>query len=247
MISISNLKIGSPIAGGYFAGIINTTKGNIQPNDAYQEGLRYALIVAPKSLESLTTLGWCTLTNGGGVEPSCLTRWNGLEATNSIPNSTSYPAFKHVKDLVAPSYPGASIWYLPAMDELELLYRHFKPNKAPNKEFNENRLNFPCHTFNNFVLTGRNISSDDPVNSPSNPYNDLSPSRTPLAIFQTKGAQAMNKPRYWSSTDGNVSIDSRWCSWNQTFFHSPDEGTQDAANKDNTTAIHVRPVRRILL
>ena len=39
--------IGAPVAGGYFAGVIDTIKGTIQSNDDYQTGLRYALIVEP--------------------------------------------------------------------------------------------------------------------------------------------------------------------------------------------------------
>ena len=42
--------IGASFMGGYYAGIIDTTKGNIIPADTSQTGLRYALIVAPKSL-----------------------------------------------------------------------------------------------------------------------------------------------------------------------------------------------------
>ena len=251
MISISNLKIGDPIAGGYFAGIIDTTKGNIRSNDAYQTGARYAIIVAPKSLESPTTLAWCTLTNGGGAENNCMTRWDGLSSTNHIINTkslASYPAFNHINNIRSsspvPYYPNGSDWYLPAMVELVLLYRYFNPNTATNKETNEIRVRFPSTSFNNQAESGRNISAED---TNYNPYSDSSPAQTSLSIFQSGGAQALDREGYWTSTEGNGAVDSRWCAWIQLFTASTWEGVQGATLKDHTTLYHVRPVRRILL
>ena len=247
MSSISNLKIGDLIAGGYFAGIIDTTKGNIQPNDAYQEGLRYAIIVAPKSLESPTTLGWCTLTNGGGAENNCMTRWDGLSSTDHIINTKSlgsYPAFNHINNIrkssPVPYYPNGSDWYIPAMDELELLCRFLKLNTATNKEIHESRLNFPSNSFNNQAESGKNISAED---TDDNPYT----ASAPLSIFQSGGAQALDRERYWTSTDGNATADGIWCGRRQGFTLSTWEGFQVAFIKDLTTHLYVRPVRRILL
>jgi hypothetical protein len=92
-VAIELNLLGAPVAGGFYAGLIDTLTGNIIAADDYQTGLRYALIVAPKSLEGgrgsapasgLPTgdLEWDT-TRGGG-EAGCFTRWNGLDATNVI-------------------------------------------------------------------------------------------------------------------------------------------------------------------
>ena len=251
MISISNLKIGSPIAGGYFAGIIDTTKGNIRSNDAYQIGARYAIIVAPKSLESPTTLAWCSLSDGGGAENNCMTRWDGLSSTNHIINTKSlgsYPAFNHINNIRSsspvPYYPNGSDWYLPAMIELVLLYRYFNPNTEIDVEYNETRIQFPSNSFNNQAVLGRNISAED---TDDNPYTTSAPEKTPLSIFHSGGAQALDREGYWTSTEGYGAVDSRWCAWIQLFTASIWEGVQGATLKDHTTLYHVRPVRRILL
>ncbi|HMA79170.1 MAG TPA: hypothetical protein VKP88_08770, partial [Candidatus Paceibacterota bacterium] len=100
-VAIELNLLGAPVAGGYYAGVIDTVAGTIIAADDYQTGLRYALIVAPKDLEGgrgsspvsgLPTgdLEWDTQDRGG--EAGCFTRWNGLEATNVIiaKNDTSY-------------------------------------------------------------------------------------------------------------------------------------------------------------
>jgi len=146
-VAIELNLLGAPVAGGYFAGLIDTLTGNIIAADDYQTGLRYALIVSPKDLEGgrgaspasgLPTgdLEWDTQDRSG--EAGCFTRWNGLEATNVIiaKSDASYEAHGFIADVrsqyPAVATPGGSEWYLPAMDELELLYRNFKPNNADN-------------------------------------------------------------------------------------------------------------------
>ena len=123
----SGPAIGDPFMGGFFAGIIDTTKGNIIPADASQTGLRYALIVAPKSLEN-TSLQYKTA--GSAAPTAARTRWDGLSATIAM-NSATYPAAQWC---YGRSYPAddASPWYLPAMDELELIYRNLKPTTTNN-------------------------------------------------------------------------------------------------------------------
>ena len=49
---LAGVNIGDSFMGGYYAGIIDTTQGNIIAADQSQTGLRYALIVAGKSLET---------------------------------------------------------------------------------------------------------------------------------------------------------------------------------------------------
>jgi len=50
-VAIELNLLGAPVAGGYYAGLIDTLTGNIIAADDYQTGLRYALIVSDKSLE----------------------------------------------------------------------------------------------------------------------------------------------------------------------------------------------------
>ena len=241
--------IGAPVAGGYFAGVIDTIKGTIQSDDDYQTGLRYALIVAPKELEGgrdsspapgLPTgdLEWDT-TRGSG-EAGCFTRWNGLQATDVIINKddAKYEVHNFVAEVrsqyPAPATQGGTNWYLPAMDELELLYRNFKPNYADNFTGTRSR-NFPG-SFPN----GINNSSDP--NAPAYSNNPRVPEKTPVLGFRDNEAAAVDQLRYWSTTDA----DEGGRAWVQDFTASGGEGRQITDFKDGTVN-SVRPVRRVVL
>ena len=242
--------IGAPVAGGYFAGVIDTVKGTIQGNDDYQTGERYALIVAPKELEGgrgsspapgLTTgdLEWDTTRTTAG-ESGTLTRWDGLSATDVIiaKDEAKYEAHNFIKECrdlyPAPATAGGSNWYLPALDELELLYRNFKPNYADN-----DTRDFP-RSFPGSQPSGTNPSSDP--TSPVNSNNPRVPEKTPVLGFRETEAAAVDQLVYWSTTDADE--DGR--AWFQIFTFSGDEGLQAASTKDITNR-SVRPVRRVAL
>jgi len=241
--------IGAPVAGGYFAGVIDTIKGTIQANDDYQTGLRYAVIVAPKELEGgrdsspapgLTTgdLQWDAQNRGG--EAGAFTRWDGLSATNVIlaKNDASYQVHAFVEECrnqyPAPATTGGSEWYLPAMDELELLYRNFKPNYADN-----DTRDFP-RNFPGSQPSGFNPSSDPTGSNYSN--SPRVPEKTPALGFRENEAASIDFERYWSTTDADE--DSR--AWHQDFTNSGVEGLQFANPKDVSNR-SVRPVRRVVL
>jgi hypothetical protein len=248
-VAIELNLLGAPVAGGYYAGLIDTLTGNIIAADDYQTGLRYALIVSDKSLEGgrgsspasgLPTgdLEWDTQDRGG--EAGCFTRWNGLEATNVIiaKNDTSYEVHDFIEAVrsqyPAATTPGGSEWYLPAMDELELLYRNFKPNNADN-DTRDSPRNFPGSN-----PSGKNLSSvPEGFNYENNPRI---PDVTFLDLFKEGNAQAIDLDRYWSTTDA----DEGGRAWLQRFTFSGAEGLQAAATKDNAS-VSVRPVRRVVL
>ena len=248
-VAIELNLLGAPVAGGYYAGLIDTVAGTIIAADDYQTGLRYALIVAPKDLEGgrgsspasgLPTgdLEWDTQDRGG--EAGCFTRWNGLEATNVIiaKNDTSYEVHDFIEAVrsqyPAVSTPGGTEWYLPAMDELELLYRNFKPNNADNDTRDFPR-NFPGSN-----PSGKNLSSvPEGFNYENSPRI---PDVTYLDLFKEGNAQAIDLDRYWSTTDA----DEGGRAWLQYFTSSGDEGLQIANFKDNGDT-SVRPVRRVVL
>lgn len=244
-VAIALNLIGAPVVGGFYAGLIDTIKGDIQtsPADAYQTGLRYALIVGPKALEGGRGTGtgdkrWYT--SNTGTNNDARTRWNGLEATNAILdlNDSDYEAHDHIADVRAsdppPATPGGSDWYMPAMDELEVLYRNFKPNNADNDE----------RTFSGTFpgsQTGGTNPSSDPQGAPY--VNDPRiPDETLLALFkQSGGAETLDQLRYWSATEAS---DDR--AWRQGFTLAGFEGFQDNFTKTATFA-SVRPVRRVVL
>ena len=228
--------IGDFVYGGYFAGIIDTTRaGSIQANDQSQTGAKYLLIVSPKSLEASPGRRWKTTNDAGptGVQ----TRWNGLAATVAMKNAGSaYEAASYAHDLSFPS-DGGSRWYLPALDELELVYRNLKPSTEANRTDSRSTTGFPGNT----TTMGQNISSD-PTGAV---YTSSVPARTNLALFQAGGAQALESasgtyPYYWTSTERDATL-----AWYQDFGDGT-AGIQDNTTKNNTN-LRVRPVRRVVL
>jgi uncharacterized protein YfaT (DUF1175 family) len=228
-------NIGTAVNGGFLVGVIDTVAGTIDSQDDYQTGERYALVVAPKSLETGPGPKWDSQDRTG--EAGSFTRWDGLSSTDSIlaKNDTSYEAFEHIRSIRSsdpvPS-DGGSDWYLPAMDELELIYRNLKPVTANNDTGNDTR------TFPGSQDFGFNPSSD-PTGSA---YTASNPSQTSVTDFQNGGAEAVDLERYWSSTDA----DEGGLVWRQVFTLSGAEGDQGGDNKDFTGG-SVRPVRRVVL
>ncbi|GAA5785095.1 hypothetical protein [Chitiniphilus shinanonensis] len=91
----------------------------------------------------------------------------------------------------------------PARDELELLYRAFKPTDGENYTWRH----------------GENPSAVPPTF----PYTAASPSQTALVSFQDEGAEAFEPAWYWSSTQFSAND-----GWLQYFG----DGTQHDARKD---------------
>jgi len=232
-------NVGQPINGGFLVGVIDTVAGNIDSQDDYQTGERYAIIVAPKSLEEPAGLKWDTQDRTG--ESGSITRWDGLSSTNNIlaKNDSSYEAFEYIRSIRS-SNPvpadGGSDWYLPAFDELELIYRNLKPIIA------DNRIGSSTRTFPGSQDYGFNPSSDPQGSA----YTAGDPSQTSVTAFQDGGAEALNLKRYWSSTDANEG----GRAWGQYFDLSTENfgghGRQRASNKD-VVVDGLRPVRRVPL
>jgi len=130
--------------------------------------------------------------------------------------------------------PGGSEWYLPAMDELELLYRNFKPNNADNRDDTRNRA------FPGTQVVGTNPSSA--IEGFQYENNPRIPDVTYLDLFKENAAQSIDQLYYWSTTDANEG----GRAWRQSFTGSGIEGLQFAGFKDNTDG-SVRPVRRVVL
>lgn len=230
---LAGANIGDPALGGYYAGIIDTTKGNIIATDDSQSGKRYALIVAPKSLETTARL-----IEGGAADPDgTQTRWDGLAATAAMAASANtYPAADYCAALAYPS-DGASGWYLPAMDELELIFRGFKPTTESNYAPTRDSFGFPGASGD----VGSNPSSDPTGGA----YTSAAPTQTTVAAFREGGAQSMGTTgsvvRYWSSTEGASTV-----TWAQN-FSGGGAGAGYQYRYTKTNAIQVRPVRRLLL
>lgn len=226
---LSGVNIGDPFMGGFYAGIIDTTKSNIIAADASQTGLRYALIVAPASLENSNGVAYKTTADAAPSAAS--TRWDGLTATAAM-NSATYPAAQYCAGL---SYDpdGASAWYLPAMDELELIYRNLRCSTESNWTTTQTA------TFPGTQPQGYNPSSD-PTGAA---YTSSDPGQTSVAAFKTSGTQALGVSGttvlYWSATESTTGQ-----AWVQ-YLSGTATGAQISGGK--TGLSRVRPVRRLIL
>jgi hypothetical protein len=216
--------IGDAAWGGYMAGIIDTTRpGSIGGGDPSQAGLRYLLIVSPKSIEFTTGKKWKTSNDAGPAATATL--WDGLAATEAMfAAGSAYEAATYCRELAFPQ-DGGSRWYLPAKNELELLYRNLKPTTEPH-----------------YNASGANVASD-PTGAAYTPGSSDNPSQSGIAAFQQGGAQALegvSSPYYWSSSEYSALY-----AWFQ-YVGGSYAGLQTSNSKTGTT-IRVRPVRRFVL
>lgn len=220
-------EVGNPMFGGFYAGEIYTTQGNIDPADTYQEGERYALIVSPESLESPTQLRW----RSSYLQPvdEAKTRWNGLAAQRALAADTAFEAFQYCIQLPFPADDGSE-WYLPALDELELIYRNLKPSTAANTVGDTNAAIFPAPPHPN----GSNPSS----NPPGPPYTASSPVVTSVPHFVNAGGENLTPSfNYLAAT---------WQGGNNVWTQHMGNGQQYSVGQINSTR-YVRPVRRVPL
>lgn len=200
---------GVPFGGGYYVGKINA-----------DDGKQYALIVSPASLggESSTTLRFKTTSASTTTSSSLNNGWSNMQSVIAA-GIASFPASEFCRNL---SIGGYTDWYLPSADELEMLYRAFKPG------------------------SGTNGGSDGPYdeNSGYNPssvpqgvsYTQTNPGVTNVSLFLTGGAEALRLADYVSSSVwGNLYV------WTQDF-------TNGSQNSYTLTRIgRVRAVRRVLI
>lgn len=191
--------IGQAFGGGFYAGKINVS------------GTQYYLIVAPKATGESSSLTWGTF----GVTTGITSVING--PTNSASLAALGAAYQAAAFCEGLTIGGYSDWYLPAQNELEVLYYFLKPT-----------------TTINITSSGSNANavSPEPV---STTYTSGSPARTSAGIgFRTGETNAFESVAYWSSTEYNLNV-----AWVQNF----NDGYQDFSNK--SVGIYVRAVRRI--
>lgn len=161
--------IGTQFEGGYFAGLFALN------------GETYGLIVAPRAQGELEEATWGEY---GKDLPAARHFNDGLANTQAMAEAGSDLA----RWMLALDINGFADWYLPSRDELELLYRHFKPT-----------------TETNWVYRHGENPSSIPMGYP---YTAEEPSQTKLDGFQADAAEAFADEWYWSSTQG--SPDGAW-------------------------------------
>lgn len=191
--------IGQAYGGGFYGGKINVS------------GTQYYLIVAPKATGD-SALAWKTTTTATAGTTSVI---DG-PANSAAMNDAEHPAAQFCEGL---SIGGYTDWYMPAKNELEVLYYFLKPTTNGNDSGSGSNAN---------------AVSPEPI---STSYSIGSPAQTSAGInFRTGESEAFSSVDYWSSTEGDA-LTTR--GWGQNFQF----GAQDRYTK--TTALRVRAVRRV--
>lgn len=222
------IPFGTPIEGGFFAGII------------VQGGNEFAVIVASKaSGESSTNLRYKNSNTSAPAATQTLN--NGPAATAAMVadgNATVYPAAHFCNNLTINDYAD---WYLPARDELELFYRNLKPSNGSN----DTRVRAWSPDGQPIVTYPE--GNDDPADTmgvnrnsvpPGAAYIDhwlpslANPSQTAATDFQSGGTEAFAGAFYWSSSEGTPC-----CAWSQFLYNW--------GGQFNSTKLNPHPVRAV--
>ena len=200
--------IGDAYGGGYFAGYISADASGIAT---------HRLIVAPKiggeSLLQWKTTNTTTAGTGSLIDGP---------ANSAAMNNADHPAAQFCKGL---TLGGFSDWYMPARNELEVIYYHLK---------NVSQANY---------LVGGNLGVNAnavPVGRPvSTAYTSARPAQTSVVAFKVGGSQAFVDTNYWSSSEYDATY-----AWGQGFY-SGNPGFQ--YNGTKTGSYYVRAVRRLAI
>lgn len=192
--------IGTPFAGGIYAGRF------------VLDGHEYANILALKAAGEHEDTPW----NKSLKEVSgALSYIDGLANTQAMAAAGS----KIAKWALEQRIGDFDDWHIPALDQLELCYRHLKPTTERNW----------C-----YARSGINLHSAPQ----GHPYTPDSPQQTTVYTFRADGAEAFDPVWYWTSTQYAGYSDFAWL---QNFG----DGFQGSGRKSND--FRVRLVRRELI
>ena len=226
-------QIGAVYGGGYVAGKIVSD----------YDGLTYGLIVSDGGGDSekmgVGSLQWRHISSGvsntDGVPPKTLAdgraNHNAIVALNAL---TSFAAFEWIEENcnAGEGLNGHTDWYLPSRDEMELIYRNFKPTSDANNT--NNRATHSSYFGADGLPVGTNSSSIPEGTG----YTSSNPSQTALSQFQDDGPDALMRAQYWTSTE-----DYSTGAWSASMV----DGFQDILDTDKVSSYRVRAVRRVLL
>ena len=193
---------------------------------------RWKIIIAPKASGENASVQYKNATTAAPAE--CFTLTNGPEATAAMiaaDTSTVYPLAHWAKSLNDSNgglgLAGYTDWYVPARDELELVWRNLKPVTNDNY-ITADRYNAAAYTrdanLDDTVVTHGTNRHSDPVGAA---YTAGNPAQTSVAAFQSDGAEVMTFGigLFWSSSESSATL-----AWYQAYVTS-NPGAQGNGNK----------------
>jgi hypothetical protein len=195
-------NVGAIYGGGFIGGKINIS------------GTQYYLIVAPRAFGNVTGYSF----GPRGVFTSITNTITGPTNTTSLAAlGSTYAAATFCENLTIGAY---SDWYLPAKNELEVLYYFLKPGTIPNQTYGTQGQN-------------PNAVSPEPVNQN---YTSGSPAQTSVIPFREGNVEAFDSNvTYFTSCDKDV---------NYALTQNFQNGEQSDGIKD-LTGFYIRAVRRV--
>jgi len=214
---------GTPLGGGFYAGQIKVFAGQ-EGGGLPAADTIYNLIVAPASTgQVISGTQYKTTDTSDPNPPSQNLVYGNLQTTAC--NDPDHPAFQWAKGL---TIGGFTDWYIPAKNEIEILYFNFKPDTTSNDTasgINPNAV--PART-SNYTAT--------------NPPQTTANGTSGTGNFQSGGAESFNIANvYWSSSEDSINpTTAAWTTW----------FGQGSASNTATTKIYpwpnIRAVRRVL-
>ena len=203
----------------------------------------WKVIVAPKAQGEVGSVQYKTASTADPVV--CRTLTNGPASTAAMEalnvGTVVYPMARWVTDINnGGGIGGLTDWYIPARDELELLWRAFKP--VTNNNFVGDRP-ISAFTYNsdaNVSTLGANGTNDnsEPTGAA---YTEAAPAQTGNTLFRTGGAEAFTfgSSYYWSSSEFSATN-----AWFQ-YYVTSSPGAQ--VNFSKNGSYRARAVRRSIL
>jgi hypothetical protein len=193
--------IGAPLGGGFFAGQISTAANGVAD---------YNLVVGPRASAELSNTQWKTTQTATAGTSSVI---DGPTNSSNM-NNASHPAAQFCEGL---TIGGFSDWYMPAKNELEVLYYNLKPTTGSNQTSSGINANA-------VPPRAENYTSGDP------------PQTSATAFINITGSEYMNPSNgYWSSSENSTT---------QAWIQIYSSGQQLGFLKDESF-LQVRAVRRI--
>jgi hypothetical protein len=202
---------------------------------------RYRVIVAPKSSGENAAVAWKNANTAGPVATQTLNEgWKATEAMRLADTSTVYPAAHWARNL---SINSRTDWYIPARDELELLWRNLKPVTNNNYTTADRDTGATADYLRDGAFNASPNTHGTNNNTAPNgaAYTTTVPGQVAATAFRTGGAEAFEfgSAYYWSSTQYTASN-----AWYQ-YWDSSFPGYQD--NNVKTDTCRARAVRRSII